>query len=146
MPVQLRVQSAAGDTTVTVLNDRADQTFTLPARGPITNVVVDPDNWILKTAEATGLPDPTQLVPGSLRVYPNPATDALTVDFTTATTDPTTLLLTNLLGQRVRSLTERGLAPGSHTRTLDLRGLPAGQYILTVQMADGTQSRVVLAH
>lgn len=146
MPVQIRVQSAAGDTTVTVLNDRADQTFTLPARGPVTGVVVDPDNWILKTVEsatliATAVTEPVQ---NSLNVYPNPATDVLTIDFATATAGPATLLLTNLTGQRIRTLTERGLAPGTYTRTLDLRGLAAGQYALTVQTPDGTQSRVVL--
>lgn len=146
MPVQIRVQSAMGDTTVTVLNDRADQTFTLPTRGPVTGVVVDPDNWILKTVESTALvvtavAEPIQ---NALRVYPNPATDAVTVDFTTSKTGSTTLLLTNLLSQRVRMLSERSLAPGSHTRTLNLHGLPAGHYTLTVQTPDGSQSRVVL--
>lgn len=150
MPVQLRVRSAAGDTTVTVLNDRADQTFTLPARGPVTDVVVDPDNWILKTAEATVLPAVITAVaeplPGLWRIYPNPATDALTVDFTTTTTGPATLLLTNLLGQRVQIKTDRSIAPGSHTRTFDLRRLPAGQYTVTVQTANGAQSGVVVVH
>ncbi|GAB3644101.1 M1 family aminopeptidase [Spirosoma arcticum] len=146
MPVQIRVQSATGDTTVTVLNDRADQTFTLPTRGPVTGVVVDPDNRILKTVESTTLvvtavAEPVQR---SLRVYPNPATDALTVDFTTAKTGSTTLQLTNLTGQRVRTLGERSLAPGSHTRTFNLHGLPAGHYTLTVQTPDESQSRVVL--
>lgn len=149
MPVQLRIQSAAGDTTVTVLNDRADQTITLPTRGPVTGVVVDPDNWILKTVEATTLlPDLVTAVAepltSALRVYPNPATHELTVDFAVLTTGPATLRLTNLLGQRVRTLAERSLAPGNHTRTLDVHGLPAGQYTLTVQTPDGTQSRVVL--
>ena len=146
MPVQLRVQSAAGDTTVTVLNDRADQTFTLPARGTVTGVVVDPDNWILKTVEpttfvVTAVAEPTQ---NSLRIYPNPATDALTIDFVTSVAGSTTIRLSNLLGQRVRTLSERSLAPGSHTRSLDLTGLPAGQYTLTVQTTDGSQSRVIL--
>ena len=145
MPVQLRVQSAAGDTTVTVFNDRADQTVTLPTRGPVTGIVVDPDNWILKAVEPTAfvitaLPEP----PVPFRVYPNPATDALTVDFTTSRAGSATLRLTNLLGQRVRALAERSLAPGNHTRTFDLRGLPTGQYTLTVQTPDGPQSRVVL--
>ena len=146
MPVQIRVQSATGDTTVTVLNDRADQTFTLPTRGPVTGVVVDPDNWILKTVESTALvvtavAEPLQ---SSLRVYPNPVTDAVTVDFTTSKTGSTTLRLTNLLGQRVRTQSERSLAPGNHTRTLNLHGLPAGHYTLMVQTPDGSQSRVVL--
>jgi len=97
MPVQIRVRSAAGDTTVTVFNDRADQTFTLPARGPVTGVLIDPDNQILKVVETTTLSpvitatvEPLQK---SLLVYPNPATDALTIEFTASTSGPMTLLL-----------------------------------------------------
>ena len=144
MTVSIRVQSAAGDTTVTVLNDRADQTFILPARGQATGVVVDPDNWILKTVEPTAfvVTATAELVQNSLRIYPNPATDALTVDFATA--GPATLLLTNLLGQRVRALTESSVAPGNHTQTLDLHGLSAGQYTLTLQTPDGPQSQLIL--
>ena len=150
MPVQIRVQSAAGDTTVTVLNDRADQTFTLPTRGTVTGVVVDPDNWILRTVETSVVPSVVTAVSeppsNSFRVYPNPATDVLTVDFITCTTGPTTLLLINLLGQRVRTLTQRSLAPGNHSRTLDLHGLSAGRYTLTAQTPDGPQSRIILVY
>lgn len=149
MPVQIRVQSAAGDTTVTVSNDRADQTFTLPARGPVTGVLVDPDNRILRTVETTILLPAlvtavTEPLQDLFRVYPNPATNTLTVDFATATPGPATLRLVNLLGQRVQTLTERRLAPGNHTRTLDLHGLSAGRYVLTVETPDGPQSRTVL--
>lgn len=146
MPVQMRVQSAAGDTTVTVLSDRADQTFTLPARGLVTGVVVDPDNRILRMVEptafvVTAVTEPVQSV---VRVYPNPGTDALTVDFATVATGSTTLRLTNLLGQGVRVLSERSLPPGNYSRTIDLRGLSAGQYILAIQTPDRLQSQTVL--
>lgn len=144
MPVQIRIQSAAGDTTVTVLNDRADQTFTLPTRGAVTGIAVDPNNWILKTVEASTvvtLPEPRA---GGLRVYPNPTTEILTVDFTVSTAGSVTLSLTNLLGQRVQILGELNLSPGDYTRSLNLRGLSAGQYTATVETPDGRQSRVVL--
>ncbi len=150
MPVSIRVQSAAGDTTVTVLNDRADQTFTLPARVPVTGIQIDPDNRLLKTVEAVVLPTVitavAEPVPGLFRIYPNPAlpSDALIVDFATTTTGPLTLLLTNMVGQRVGTRTEPVLPPGTHSRTVDLRGLSAGQYTLTVQTLNGSQSRVVL--
>ena len=146
MPVQLRILSAAGDTSVTVLNDRADQTFSVPARGAVTGVVVDPDNWILKNVESislvvTALTEPIQT---AFRIYPNPATDLLTIDFATTTAGSATVLLTNRLGQRIRTLTEHSLVPGTYTRTLDLHGLAAGHYTLTIQTPDGPQSRTVL--
>ena len=146
MPVQIRIQSAAGDTTLTVLNDRADQTFTLPARGPATGVTIDPDNWILKAVESTQLvvTATSEPVQDLARVYPNPATDALTVDFTTSVPGSAKLLLINALGQRVRMLTESGLATGRHTRTFNVHGLARGHYTLSIETANGSQSQVVL--
>lgn len=145
MPVQIRVQSAAGDTTVTVFNDRADQTFTLPTRGQATGVVVDPNNWILKTAATstviTASPDPALK---GLRVYPNPTAEMLTIDFSVLTAGAVTLSLTNQLGQCLRTIAEPNLASGDYTRSFSLRGLPAGHYTVTAETQNGLQSRVVL--
>ncbi|MBD2751542.1 M1 family aminopeptidase [Spirosoma validum] len=145
MPVQLRVQSAAGDTTITVFNDRADQTFTLPTRGPVTGVVVDPNNWILKTVESptviTASLDPAL---NGLHVYPNPTTETLTVDFSVPTAGSVTLSLTNQLGQCLRKMGETNLAVGDYTRSFSLRGLPVGHYTVTIETQGGLQSRVVL--
>ena len=147
MPIQMRVLSAAGDTTITVLNNQADQTFTVSARGTISNVLIDPDNWILKNLEVastnivTALTEPSPL---ALRVYPNPTTETLTVDFAQPQSGAIFISLTNQTGQVVKQLTESALPPGSHTRNLSLRGLSAGQYILRVQTGTGLESRTVL--
>ena len=148
MPVQMKVQSAAGDTTVTVFNNMADQTFTLPAKGVVTNVIIDPNNWILKavsttltTAVVTGIAEPT---PMGLRVYPNPTAETLIVDFTLPASSPVTLSLTNLLGQQVKVTNDPNLASGDYSRTLSLHGLAAGRYTVTVETTGGQQSRVIL--
>ncbi|GAB4020891.1 M1 family aminopeptidase [Spirosoma koreense] len=145
MPVQIRVQSVVGDTTVTVLNDQPDQSFTLPSRGPVSDVVIDPNNWILKAIEPAVVlalqPEPTL---DALRVYPNPTAETLTVDFTLSRTTTVALSLINVLGQRVRTVSETNLVPGSHSRLLTVHGLAAGRYILTIETPDGQQSRAVV--
>ncbi|MBN8821728.1 MULTISPECIES: M1 family aminopeptidase [unclassified Spirosoma] len=151
MPIQMKVQSAAGDTTVTVFNDQADQTFTLPARGKVTNVVIDPNNWILKTLSTTtetttvvtGITEPNDI---ELRIYPNPTTETITVDFTQSTAGTATVSLTNLLGQRVQTMREANLPSGKYSRNLSLRGLASGRYTVTVETPVGLQSRVVLVN
>ncbi|GAB3779419.1 M1 family aminopeptidase [Spirosoma horti] len=153
MPVQIKVQSAAGDTTVTVLNDQADQTFTLPVKGTISGLLIDPNNWILKTVESVSLPtsvttaivtavdDPTS---DTFRIYPNPTTESVLVDFTLSTTGAANISLVNQLGQCVQTTQEQTLRPGKYTRTVNLRGLAAGRYTITVETPAGQQSRVVL--
>ncbi|MCX6218179.1 M1 family aminopeptidase [Spirosoma sp.] len=157
MPVQLQIKSAAGDTTVTVVNDRPDQTFTLPAKGTVSGLVVDPSNWILKTVESvsvsssvtpstsvvTALDDPT---PGSFRLYPNPTTETLLVDFTLPSGGAATISLINLQGQRLQTITDPSLTAGKHTKSLSLHGLPTGRYTVIIETLDGRQSRVVLVN
>ena len=148
MPVQMRVLSTAGDTTITVLNDQADQTFTLAAKGTITSVVVDPNNWILKNLKTTtnlttvtGVAEP---VLTGLRIYPNPTAETLTVDFTLSTSGPVTLSLTSLSGQALGRLVEPNLVSGKYSRAFNLRGVSAGRYTITVQTSAGAESRVVV--
>ncbi len=152
MPVQIQVKSAAGDTIVTVLNDRSDQTFTLPSRGAVTGIVVDPNNWILKTVESvtasssaivTAVDEP---VSGDLRVYPNPTAETATVDFSLFIPGPINISVTNILGQRVQSNHEPMLRPGTYSRTLSLRGLSVGRYTVTVETTDGVQNCVLLVY
>jgi aminopeptidase N len=50
MPLDLLVRSAAGDTTVTVRDSLAAQTFELRGRGVPTGVVLDPLRWVLTGA------------------------------------------------------------------------------------------------
>lgn len=148
MPVQMRVLSTAGDTTITVLNDQADQTFTLPARGTITNVVIDPDNWILKnlrtTSTLTTVTGVAEPVLTGLRVYPNPTAQTLTVDFTLTAAGPVALSLTNLSGQALRQTSDPSLAPGNHSKVMTVQGLSAGRYTITVKTNAGAESRVVV--
>jgi aminopeptidase N len=147
MPVQLRVQSAAGDTTVSVFNTSANQTFTLPAKGAVTGITVDPNNWILKATEAgagsliTSINEPGS---GRLLIYPNPTAETVQIDFSTFSAGPVTLSLTNVIGQRVQSKNETDLPAGNFTRSMSLKGLPVGRYTLTLESADGPISRVVL--
>lgn len=163
MPVQLTLQSAAGDTTLTVLNNQADQTFTLPARGTVTNVIVDSNNWILKTLDQSTTTNPTtptnptnptnpttvvtaviEPTPPSLRVYPNPTTETVTVDFSVSTTGPIAVSLTDLLGRKVRTLRETIHSSGDYSRTINLRGLSSGSYTLTLETPTGLANRRIL--
>ena len=152
MPVQLQLKSAAGDTTVTVFTDQADQMFTVPTRGAISGLVIDPNNWILKTVESvsvvtsspsvvTAINEPSS---GQLNVYPNPTTETVAVEFTLPAGGPATISLTNLLGQRIKTLNETTLSAGTHTRAINLHGLSAGRYTLIVETPSSRESRVIL--
>jgi len=48
MPVDVQITTTGGEEAVIVFNDRREQTFLLHTNDEITDVIVDPDNWILK--------------------------------------------------------------------------------------------------
>ncbi|MBO0934621.1 M1 family aminopeptidase [Fibrella aquatilis] len=150
MPIQVTVQSAAGNQTITILNNQDVQSFTVTGSGPVTGVLLDPDNWILKTATSEAPPvGPTPILateptPDALQVYPNPSHDQLTVTFNIQTAGPLTLSLVNTLGQTVATQSETNAAAGAQKRTVPIRQLATGTYILRLQTPDGTQSTSVL--
>lgn len=146
MPIQMRVQSAAGDTLVTVFNDQADQTFTLPAKGQPTGVLIDPNNWILKavtstTMVVTGNEEPTD---ASLVVYPNPASDRLTVKFTASERGFATIRLVNLAGVSSFVLNNVPVRLGEQSLTVPVGAVPSGRYVLSLELPTGRQSIGVL--
>jgi aminopeptidase N len=146
MPVQMRVQSAAGDTLVTVFNDSADQTFTLPAKGQPTGVVLDPNNWILKnvastTMTVTGTEEP---IDNTLVVFPNPASDVVTVKFRLSKPGRVAVELVNTLGQIVTSLHFIALQADEIALKVPLTDAKPGRYTLRLETPNGKQSTGVI--
>lgn len=117
------------------------QTFVLPANFVVTDVLFDPDLWlisrdnvVLKTSSALTLEE----AGFSFRVEPNPASrqqvrimwegaSATTVGFSLWTAD----------GRRIAEQTQT-FAPGQHVVALTPADVPAGHYLLQVSTPAGT--------
>jgi aminopeptidase N len=52
MPIDVRIATASGDTTYVAWDSLATQSFTVSLAEPPTGVLLDPDEWILRTVEA----------------------------------------------------------------------------------------------
>ena len=78
---------------------------------------------------ATGL-DNVQYIRANIHVYPNPATDFLSVDFSDYNIEDGTILITDILGKTVAAP-----VPGSYTgmEDIDVRGLEPGMYYMMIQ-------------
>jgi aminopeptidase N len=53
MPVDVRVNFASGNQTVTVQNDASPEWFVVPINAPATGIVVDENSWILTTSKTS---------------------------------------------------------------------------------------------
>jgi hypothetical protein len=71
MPIDVRIETAAGPVETTVWADGSARDFAIPVPAPATAVALDPDNWILDAqiqveladADADGVPDTGDLCP-----------------------------------------------------------------------------------
>jgi aminopeptidase N len=102
MPVDVRFSSAGWDTLVTVFNDSLAQQFTFRISEKPTNVLIDPDNWILKTAYSNADAPPGQY---SLQQnYPNPFNPKTSITFRLPVRSQVTLRIYDVLGRVVATL------------------------------------------
>ncbi|MDZ7291045.1 MAG: M1 family aminopeptidase [candidate division KSB1 bacterium] len=127
---------------------------------PVEQVLIDPENWVLKTLQQT---DFTSLTPeGSLipldfalqPVYPNPlliGKNILQVDFSLRRNENVRLAVFNALGQEIVSLQSGRLSAGNYSRPWNGRMAngalaPAGIYFirLKTETEEATRKLVVL--
>ncbi len=147
MPIDVRIDTGAGPTTVTLLNNEPLEWFVRPVPAAPTAVTLDPSDWVLnygKTAEAV-LPAPPVIVetspaplsqtpaaasPSSIVIYFSDPVNAAPANFTLAggsTVEPMTFAYS--AADRRVTLTRVGgpLAPGTYSLTVAaVRGTASG--------------------
>jgi len=86
-PLEIKCSTTVGDTTIRVDITQNSNTFMIPSGRTITNLSIDPNNWLLnKTGSITKNPNliPTSLssinLENAIRVYSNPVTDQLNIE------------------------------------------------------------------
>jgi poly(3-hydroxybutyrate) depolymerase len=72
-----------------------------------------------------------------LAVYPNPATEQFYVSVSLNQTGAATCTLTDQLGRMVRTQAVQPAGEGTQVLTVDVRGLPAGLYVLRIKQEGG---------
>lgn len=127
MPVEIQLKSANGDTVVRVYNDMATQNYSLNWDKTITGLAIDPDNQILNKNGSIAN-DPKLSVAifdvDNIKVFPNPAGDTWQISGLPSDAE---LELTDIYGRKVwKGRSRIGTIPAKH--------LPAGIYILTIQV------------
>ena len=85
-------------------------------------------------------PDPFTLSPA----YPNPFTRQTAFTLTLEAAQPTTVVVSNMLGQQVRLLHQGMLSAGTQRFAFDAAGLPSGVYLIRTTGARFSKTALVL--
>lgn len=81
----------------------------------------------------------------ALKVFPNPASDALNIDFHLPDQESVTATLITATGIRAFKVVEAGtLASGDHTFSVALKDVPSGMYFLQLRHGDRLETAKVL--
>lgn len=130
MPLQIRFQFSTGsDTLITVMNDKLCQNYFFNFSDSVVSVSIDPDKWVLKGVVRdltldVSVKELSDLA--GITIYPNPATDLITVVANPGLSG-SAYTISDVLGKQMLS---GKLATGSST--IHLNSLPAGMYFLTL--------------
>ncbi|MEP0546138.1 MAG: FG-GAP-like repeat-containing protein [Rhodothermales bacterium] len=114
-----------GDLDVTGIDEGDDRLYFYENPGATTN------------AEATPAAD------FSVALFPNPTHESATVRFAVATPSDVLVRVFDARGRLVETLVDGRRAAGEHTLALSTRGLASGSYVVRVETASGTVSRML---
>lgn len=141
-PLEIKCSSVSGDTTVKVDITQNSNLFIIPTSKIITNLSIDPNNWILNKKGTIKVN--TDLIPLALsniemdqqiRLYPNPASDHIFIENELKGT--TIYSLTEINGKIIR----KGVL--YQKNDLDISSLKNGLYILNMMNDKGKISRKI---
>lgn len=147
MPVDVRVQTANGNEDFVVWTNSPTQSATFFVSSEPTDVVIDPDNWLIERVTLVESPS-TDLGSRLWPAEPNPFNPSTVFRFTVAKPGPVQLSVFDTRGRLVRRIDAGYLPTGPHEITFrgeDDRGarLSSGVYRLLLEAPDGRRSRSI---
>ena len=149
MPIPIVVKTATGDSTLTVFNNQAEQTFTFSTRSLPSALTLDPNNWILKNTETFSLVTATEnAVNEELTLYyPNPTSNLLTVEIQTLSAAPARILAFNETGQLIQTLCDGVLPAGKTKWTISVSNWTAGIYLIRYEKnGQNSTQKIIVSH
>ena len=155
MPIDIQLTDSLGnDTTLVVQNNQREQLFTFLFDWQPSEVALDPDNWILKTANQVPvnitrdgcefLTD-FQLSPN----YPNPFNSRTTLTFTLPAAEFVRAEIYDITGRKVATLFERNMQPDRYTVQWDARNdqgnvVSTGVYIFSLRYGNRVETQKMI--
>ncbi len=137
-PFDLEVRFTEGAAVRYRLNqDSQVEDFTIPAEGLVSEVLFDPDKWLLKNASVIQN-IPPYMNNGKYIYGPNPVSDKLFIRFLNKTRIDE-ILVTNLSGQEVLRLKDT-----DNPVTFNLANLADGPYLLVIESEDQTYTERIV--
>ncbi len=129
MPLEILVETVAGDTIVKVFNNSQSAVYEVDLNSKPVSFSIDPRNLILKDVSGEGI------IPVSFSLgqnFPNPFNPGTSIVYELARPADVKLEIYDMLGRRVYSAFETGKRGGVYTVDINLQGISSGIYFYTM--------------
>lgn len=131
--------------------DSAGKIVSGPTRKSLTPYTATFDGVDTVTIDVPGLTGVSEPLPVNAvlqEIYPNPATTAASVAFTTHQTGRVTVRVVDAAGREVARLVDGLMVAGQHTASLSVASLPAGGYVCELMLEGRTRAvqRINVVH
>jgi aminopeptidase N len=126
--VQYKLIFPGADSIIEFRQNLPDEMFTIYMPSPVYDIVVDPENYLLKKIISCYAADTGDIFLHPVLFYPNPVTDKLSL-FSPTLTQPVDLYFYNISGIQVKSFNQ--VYP--YNATLNVEDLDTGVYFIQLQ-------------
>ncbi len=146
MPIQLNISKGLGDTTITVFNDKASQTFEFTLKEKPTSINFDSNNLILKDLETISVlaNEPIIYDNFGLMIAPNPSSEEIDVSFRLTKSSTVKISIVDFSGREILFQPEEKLLMGNYSRNLRISQFQSGTYILNLNVDGQNESRKLI--
>lgn len=152
MPIDVKITTVTGDTTINIFNDALSQDFEIIINSKPKNLELDPDNWIIKDILNVVAVDDNKLnIPKRLNLYqnyPNPFNPETTITYSIPFLDnkstSVNLSVFNLLGRKVKTLIHKEQSPGNYKIIFNANNLPSGIYYYRLKLGNFSETKKMI--
>ena len=143
MPIQISVNQGLGDTTITVFNNQANQSFEFVVKQVPSILTIDPNNLILKDLTTLNILSNEPAIEDNygLNIFPNPSTESINVSFKLNKTSDVKLSIFDFSGKEIYAGQEEKMMQGNHSENIRISQFSAGTYIVNLKVDGQNESR-----
>jgi hypothetical protein len=140
MPIDLKVSAGAWDSTIVVLNNSGEQTYSFTIRHAIDSLLLDADGWILKSAiRVSAIPAPSTFL--LYQNFPNPFNNSTVLRYELPHRARVNLSVFDMLGRNMATLVSETQISGIYSIRWDASGVPSGLYFYRFTANDLAETR-----
>ena len=145
MPIQIKISTTAGDTTITIFNSAQIQDFNFSVIGKPTLLTFDPDNFLLKDVIISDPPSVLSKYEFELgQNYPNPFNNSTDISYSLTKESFVTLKVYDSLGREVSSLVNGDRRAGTYKIRFDGSSFASGIYFYRLSSGEFTSVKKML--